>query len=121
MTALGLDFLGWTDEALDLLRELRGWTPEAIDRLGLVWDASTSRVVIPVCDASGDEVGVLRYDPTGRKRPKMIAEAGVPRDLFPAPELIGDDERNGPLPLVEGEADAIRLWSLGVPAVAVPG
>ncbi len=68
-------------------------------------------------------MGELHYDPTGLRQPKMVASAGSSRELFPPPEMIGDDEldEHRTVWLVEGEPDAIRLWSLGVPAVAVPG
>lgn len=74
-------------------------------------------------DERGDEHGELHYDPTGRLHPKMRATAGSTRQLFPPPELIGEQELGAQrsLWLVEGEPDAIRLWSLGLPAVAVPG
>jgi hypothetical protein len=82
-----------------------------------------TRVGIPVRDEHGDDLGELRYDPTGLLKPKMLAAAGATRQLFPPPELITDqelDERRT-VWLVEGEPDAIRLWSIGIPAVAVPG
>jgi DNA primase len=51
----------------------------------------------------------------------MIAEAGVTRDLFPAPEMIGNEEGDGWRWLVEGEPDCIWLWSIGLVGIAVPG
>jgi DNA primase len=48
----------------------------------------------------------------------MLAAAGTTRQLFPAPEII---DRKVPLFIVEGEADAVSLWSMGFRAVAVPG
>src|SRR4051812_16006208 len=53
----------------------------------------------------------------------MLAVAGATRQLFPPPELITDQELDDrrTVWLVEGEPDAIRLWSIGIPAVAVPG
>jgi RecA-family ATPase len=112
--------LGWSDQALDDVARTRGWTEDAIERLELGWDG---RALIPVRDGAGDDVGELRYDPTGETQPKMYATAGTPRQLFPPPEQITDLEVGDPptLWLVEGEPDAIRLWSLGIPAVAVPG
>jgi hypothetical protein len=115
------ELLGWTDVALAAIADLRGWTEDAIARLELAYLADEHRVGIPVRDETGGEVGELHYDPTGRLRPKMLAGAGTPRALFPPPELLGDDLPGRRLWLVEGEPDAIRLWSLGVPAVAVPG
>ncbi len=111
---------GWTDDALALVLRLRGWTPEAIQQLGLTWDDLNGRPVgIPVVDATGDRVGVLRYDPTGETEPKMLAETGSTRDLFPPPETLPNDVNE--LVLGEGEPDVLALLSAGFTAVGVPG
>ena len=119
---IDVDVLGWTDDALAEAADPRGWTREAIDRLELTWLDPQHRVGIPVRDETGADLGELRYDPTGQLTPKMLADHGVPRVLFPPPEAVGNDEPpDQTLWLVEGEPDAIRAWSLGLPAVAVPG
>jgi AAA domain len=103
---------------LERLLRLRGWTKEAIERLGLGLDHDL--VVFPIRNAVGALVGVERYqpDPAARgTRPKVIAQAGSRRDLFPAPEEVESPE----IVLTEGGSDAVRAWSLGVPAVSVPG
>jgi hypothetical protein len=119
----GAELLGWTPTALHAIGKLRGWTETAIERLELAYLADQHRVAITVREQNGDEVGELHYDPTGRRHPKMLAAAGTPRALFPPPELIADDElgERRVIWLVEGEPDAIRMWSIGLPAVAVPG
>jgi hypothetical protein len=99
------------------LLELRGWTPEAIERLDLGFDGE--RVTFPVYDQSGERIGFTRYRPNGQ--PKMKADPGTARQLFPPPEGIADDELVGLLWLVEGEPDTVRMWSIGLPAVGVPG
>jgi AAA domain-containing protein/Toprim domain-containing protein len=113
-----------TPAIIERLGQLRGWTYDAIVRLGLGFDGK--RVVIPVYAQSGEFVGVTRYQPNPERRsdrePKMIADSGGTRELFPPPEFIDDDEPlDRVLALVEGEPDALRLWSLGIPAVGVPG
>jgi hypothetical protein len=117
------DLLGWTPDALELVDRFRGWTEPAIERLELAWLAEERRVGITVRDPVGDVAGELLYDPTGEHHPKMIARAGTPRELFPPPELIGDAEldEHRTVWLLEGEPDAIRAWSLGLVATAVPG
>jgi hypothetical protein len=119
----GAELLGWTDDAADELQRTRGWTEDALERLALGWHPAERRVGIPVRDEHGDDLGELRYDPTGLLKPKMLAAAGATRQLFPPPELITDQELDDrrTVWLVEGEPDAIRLWSIGIPAVAVPG
>jgi Protein of unknown function (DUF3631)/Toprim-like len=103
---------------LDRLSALRGWSREAIVRLGL--GLCRRRITIPVRDASGSLAGVLRYapNPTERRGPKLVADAGSRRELFPIPEtLLGERW----LFLVEGEPDAVAAHSLGLHAVAVGG
>ncbi|HEV2771638.1 MAG TPA: DUF3631 domain-containing protein [Thermoleophilaceae bacterium] len=105
-------------EALARLETLRGWTADAVRALGLGLDGA--RVVFPVRDADGALVNLLRHlpDPKGRNGgPKLLAESGCRRDLFPAPETLEGDETW----LVEGEPDAVAAHSLGLAAVAVPG
>jgi hypothetical protein len=105
-------------DALKRLHDLRGWTREAISELGIGIDGN--RVTIPIRDADGETVNLLRYAPnpeTRDERRKILAEPDAPRDLFPAPESIAGDE---PIVLVEGEPDAITGWSQRLRCVAVP-
>jgi hypothetical protein len=86
----------------------KGWTPDVLERLGVTRNGD--RWLIPT------STGVLRYSDNGAK-PKMLAEAGMTRDLWPRPEDVP-----GPLLIVvEGEPDAISAHCLGLPAVALPG
>ena len=98
-------------KALARLEGLRGWTREAVERLELGFDGE--RVVFPIRNWAGELVGLGRYQPNGDRRsedePKMKADAGSRRELFPRPEAV------------EGEPDAVRAASLGLSAVAVPG
>ena len=115
------DALLANEAALQRLGNLRGWTREAVEALGVGLD--DGRIVFAYRDAVGALVGVGRYMPNPERRgdgPKLQAAAGSRRELFPAPETtIENDEAF--LWLVEGEPDAIRAHSLGLPAVAVPG
>ena len=99
---------------LDRLGEVKGWTPYGIQRLGVGWDGQ--RVVFVVRNSKRKIVGVVRYLPGGK--PKTVALPGSKRDLFPAPESIPN---RYPVFIVEGEGDAVAVWSLGLRAVAVPG
>jgi hypothetical protein len=109
-----------SDDFRERLEAERGWTVEAIERLGLGFDGE--RIVFPVRESSGALVGYVRYLPGARNGvPKMIADAGTTRELFPPPEMIGEDEGDGICWLGEGEPDNVRAWSLGLAAVAVPG
>jgi hypothetical protein len=123
VVAFGAELLGWTPDSVGLVEHLRGWTETAILDLELGWDAERRRVVIPIRDEQLEEVGELRYDPTGEHHPKMLATSGSPRVLTPPPESIALDtlDQLRTVWLVEGEPDMIRLRSLGLVAIAVPG
>lgn len=97
------------------LLELQGWSAQAIVELGLGFDGE--RIVFPIRNPAGGLIGLANYAPNPKTRtgPKMIAE-GV-RDLFPAPEGIRADS----IWLVEGEPDAVAMWTMRQPCVAVPG
>jgi hypothetical protein len=99
---------------VDRLWEVRGWTVPAIIRCGLGWDGE--RVTFPIRDAKLKIVGLVRYLPGGS--PKSLALPGSKRLLFPAPEVT---VRSRPVFLVEGEPDAVAVWSCGHQAVALPG
>lgn len=78
------------DRVLDRLRELRGWTPDALASLGVGYDGE--RLVFPVRDSAGKLVNACRYTPSPKNgHRKMLALAGRPRDLFPAPETLSGD------------------------------
>jgi hypothetical protein len=116
------EFLGWTDEALDELARLRGWTEDAVEQLALAWNSTDGTVGIPIRDATLAKLGTIRYlpDPARRNgRRKMRQPSGVPRQLFPPPESLGDGVHK--LVLDEGEPDTIAAWSAGFAAVGVPG
>ncbi|MFN2471055.1 MAG: AAA family ATPase [Gaiellaceae bacterium] len=106
--------------ALRRLEELRGWTAEAIRALGIGLDGD--RVTIPARDATGALVGITRYQPNVDRRngaPKLKADRGSRRELFPPPETLTDAE--GWVLLVEGEPDVAAAVSCGLSAVGVPG
>ena len=104
---------------LKRLHDLRGWHPVAIERLEVGFDGRC--VTFPYRNAEGRLVGIGRYNPNPDRRagaPKLEANAGSRWELFPAPERVRTD---GWLWLLEGEPDAVRAASLGLPVVAVPG
>ena len=107
-----------SERVVSRVGELRGWTAEAMARLGLGYDGR--RIVFPIEDGAGQLVGVGRYLPGERANgaPKMLADAGSIRELWPAPESLNGDRT---VWLVEGEPDAVSVASIGMPAVGVPG
>jgi Toprim-like len=121
--------LSWDDanvqlcaERLDadsrLVRQLilgRAWAPRAMRALELGFDGA--RITIPVRDEHGKLRGVLRYDPFGRREPKMRAVPGTQLGLVPSPAR----ERAERILLVEGPPDMIAARSCGIAAIAIPG
>jgi len=107
-----------TSHALERLEELRGWNLDAM--VGCELGLDGDRVVFPILDEHLDLVNVLRYQPNPARRwgVKMRALRGRPRELFPPPEFIPDDDT---LVLVEGEPDTVTGIALGLRAVGVPG
>jgi Protein of unknown function (DUF3631)/Toprim-like len=107
------------EELLAQLARHRGWSLQAIEEHGL--GAEGTRIVFPIRDESGLLVGVARYAPGPDRSdaPKMLADQGSKRELFPAPEAVSEGQ--GFLFVVEGEPDAVAAHSLGLTAVALPG
>jgi replicative DNA helicase len=108
-------------DVVERLRSLLAWSPDAIECLEVGYDGS-ARVVFPVRDAAGVLVGVVRHFPKSDKRgpdvKKSVAAPGSRRDLYPAPESVGETDV---LWLVEGEPAAVSARSVGLTAVAFPG
>lgn len=102
-------------EFLNVLRARRGWAKGAFQRLGVGWDGQ--RLTIPVKDEQDRMHDVLRYDPFGPPKWKMLAGKGRSRLPWPRPESID----NGILWLVEGEGSVISMMSIGLQAVSLPG
>ena len=75
------------------------------------------RITIPIRTGSGELRGVLRYDPFGASRPKMLATPGTRLGLIPHPAR----EPASDVLLVEGPADMIAARSCSLAAIAVPG
>jgi len=106
---------------LERLHEKRGWTSEALALLGVGWDETEKRLTLPSFDKEGELNDVLRYDPFAGGRWKMLQSPGRPRLPWPPPETVSTEYRARFLFVVEGEGTALSLWSLGLPAVALPG
>jgi hypothetical protein len=87
----------------------------AIGELHVGFDGA--RITIPVRNTHGLLQGVLRYDPFGRRDPKMLAVPGTRLGLVPHPAA----ERFERILLVEGPPDLIAARSCGLAAIAIPG
>jgi hypothetical protein len=111
----------WADGLEDdgrLLRRLaieRAWTARVIRDLQI--GVSGSRITIPIRNGRGQLRGVLRYDPFGRRDPKMLAVTGTRLGLIPHPARVATRY----VVLVEGPPDMVAARSLGLAAIAVPG
>jgi hypothetical protein len=106
------------DDNSRLIRQLalkRAWSTRVIRDLNIGFDGA--RITIPVRDRRGAVRGVLRYDPFGRRDPKMLAVPGTRLGLIPHPALETSDR----IILVEGPPDMVAARSSGLPAIAIPG
>jgi hypothetical protein len=100
---------------LDRIAARKGWSEATLSKLGVAWDPGRKRFAIPVRNGEGRLVGMVRYQPGGD--PKMRADSGTERTLFPAPESLEGDE----VWIVEGEPDALSAHEMDLPAVGIPG
>jgi hypothetical protein len=101
-----------------LIRQLalkRAWGTRVMRDLNIGFDGA--RITIPIRNRHGDLRGVLRYDPFGRRDPKMLAVPGTRLGLIPQPALETSDR----IVLVEGPPDMVAARSSGLPAIAIPG
>jgi hypothetical protein len=121
LTADDDDVRAWAHGLEDdgrLLRRLaieRAWTARVIRDLQI--GVSGARIMIPIRNAHAELRGVLRYDPFGRRDPKMLAVTGTRLGLIPHPARVATKY----VVLVEGPPDMVAARSLGLAAIAVPG
>lgn len=109
------EMLGADSRLVRRLMLERAWGSRAIRELHVGFDGA--RITIPVRNAHGLLQGVLRYDPFGRRDPKMLAVPGTRLGLVPHPAF----ERFERILLVEGLPDVIAARSCGLAAIATPG
>jgi hypothetical protein len=121
LTADDDDVRDWADGLEDdarLVRRVaieRAWSARVLRDLEI--GVSGSRITIPIRNAHGELRGVLRYDPFGRRDPKMLAVTGTRLGLIPHPARVATKD----VVLVEGPPDMVAARSLGLAAIAVPG
>lgn len=100
---------------LATLRAKRGWAGAALQKLSVGWDGE--RLTIPVRDEQDRLHDVLRYDPLGPPKWKMLQGKGRSRIPWPRPEIFTE----GVLWIVEGEGSVFSMNSIGLNAVSLPG
>jgi hypothetical protein len=111
------------DGLLESLAAERAWSRDALEKLGIGRIAGgTLTIAVPNRSESGELIGLIKYRP---KLPagefassKVQAAAGSKRELFPHPGTLTAE---GPIFLLEGEADAITATSLGLNGIGIPG
>lgn len=94
----------------------KGWSLGTLYDLGVTVEDALRPYVFQLEDADGKPCGIVRYSPNGAD-PKMKADPGTVRELWPRPETVGGDV----LYVVEGEPDSLSMAEIGLQAVALPG
>lgn len=113
---------GWLkkfDFPHDFWTQQRGLPQSTVDLFRLGYDPFTDRMTIPLRNMHGAVLGVSFRRLDGGT-PKYLNPKGYPigRHLYGA-WLVPEGTRT--VAVVEGQIDAIRCWSYGIPAVAAMG
>ncbi len=112
---LWAEMLGADSRLIRQLAVKRAWGSSVIRELELGFNGG--RITIPIRDRHDALRGVLRYEPFGRRDPKMLAVPGTRLGLIPHPAREASDR----IILVEGPPDMVAARSCGLPAIAIPG
>ena len=109
------DFPEWLGPVPQRLLDLKGIHSGAAEMYGLRWDPQERRWVLPICDEFGlpvgaqyRQVGSVLTQPTGLEKGKHLFGLSCMRGY-------------SRITLVESPLDAVRLFSVNVPAVASLG
>jgi len=104
----------WQNQSLQYhLQQYKPWDPAQLYHLNIGYDAETDRFVIPVYDRHRHIVNCRMYRPGGQPKilwllPHLTSNFLWPVSAYEEPVLV----------LVEGEADAISLRSIGVTGIS---
>lgn len=103
----------------------RGLSAPTVDRFGLGFDIATNAGVMPIRDPHGALLGVVRRFLRGPRRYEYPKYWSKSEHLFGYHETKAfyTHEVNaiGPVALTEGAVDAMALWDIGHPAMAIYG
>lgn len=89
-----------------------------LKRLGLA--NGYNSIKIPYYDEQSNLIGTrYRNDPKDKNKPRFTWKKGSKINLYGLNSL-NDINSNDYIVLVEGESDALTLWSYGIPCVGVP-
>lgn len=99
----------------------RGLTPSSIAAWGLGYDRRTNSATIPIRDLEGRLLGVIRRRLAHNAVPRYLYPKGfkISWHLFGMHRAIAEDV--GCITITEGSIDAMLLWQIGYPAVALLG
>ena len=97
----------------------RGITDEVVELFGLCYDLLNYAMTVPLRTLGGGYLGVLRRHLDPEVQPRYLYPAGFKKSLV----LFGAHKAklHPKIAITEGSIDALRCWSLGIPAVAVLG
>jgi DNA primase len=97
----------------------RGLTPEVVDFFGLGYDAVQQSATVPLRDLQGNLMGVIRRRLLPSARPRYVYPKGfrISAQLWGAHAARSQQK----IAVCEGSIDALAMWSVGIPAVALLG
>jgi len=97
----------------------RGITDEVVEEFELGYDILSYAMTIPLRSLGGHYHGVVRRFLDPEAEPRYLYPAGFDKQLM----LYGAHKAklHPRIAITEGSIDALRCWSLGIPAVAVLG
>lgn len=96
----------------------RGITKEIKDLFELGYDETTKDVTFPIKDLCGNITGFIRRS---TKEKKFHIDKSLKKTLFGMYELLLTNYKRHDIIIVESNIDALYLWSLGFPSLALNG
>jgi DNA primase len=97
----------------------RGLSPDTVDEFRLGYDRRSDAATVPIRDLSGRCLGVIRRRLGINARPRYLYPKGfkITEHLWGAYAAKAEPK----IAVVEGSVDALALWDVGIPAVALLG
>lgn len=112
-------FLIDEDDVYGYWTDTRGLSEETVDSFSLGYDSLTNSATIPLRNFHGKPLGVIRRRMARNAKPRYMYPKGfkISEHLWGAHYCKGENT----IAVCEGSVDALAMWDIGVPAVALLG